>query len=1069
MAFNSPLDYLNSEIVQVSPPKCNICALMCGLACACPCHHVVISNEVNLPGGSPDATHSSNCDNLLSCTDCMTTFKLQRNLTAHKKFYCAKTKGLDHLVSSSRQALGKPTDKDIEEKDLNSTTYKVDQEMAPFLETVPSAYSRFRMCENPRNPQPLPGFWPCLFDYRGKETLKPVEDHINARNAYKTLASILTDGYIYHNVDKITVKKQAFVEQNGQIYEITNFRCPRSHCTINEGARVRLDQPRFKTTETDSEVTISLHERYLELLPRYALTAPDEKGEKEEEKEEDEENEDEEKEDEEKEDEEKEEGEEEMEVVDEENQSDDTDEYLGMSSIFQPDDEEEEMSQELSQISLDDCQGFSSSPITKKRRITDSGKCDGQFVGSIGSSLAGQVVGTIETSLAVSCAPESSASAKHEEFGCKWCKLFVGKDVRDVNRHIQKSCPENPDIDALEAARRRNSVWFKKMCVKKAKHEAEPDHIQKEECKDEPDKEDIGGADQGCSSHSDPVISYAHGHRRLPRNQPGPLLNPDPDTLHPRLLRQIIPVIQAINSRQFTNRQNRWIAGLGQPRNPVNIRNTHWPRVITKGQLPFMLSETEFMDLYYFTPQQVFQFRNAIIYPMLNDRAAQAQGARGARSSLPHTLTPDSLAVLFFGKVRLNLKDRVVASGLGIHHKHVEKWLRILRDYYFTHDTFIQRNVNLSNRANLQAVLRQGAAATARCPRTSAIYGHLCRPNTDLVVVAIDSRAVKIQKSTDPHLQKRSISTKIHDNALQKMTISDMSGLPLCTFALMCSISPAGTDESNCEHLITIHEAGVPGGLLAFMESPLTEPVTLVLLQDQGFRKFGFDHGNRRSFTDYEDNLQFRSNGAFRYFTPCFPNDFYRDQNFNPVGRYAQLPGGSRHRSRTANTSAACCTKSRWTVESLFCRESHLSLLGSSSEVPRQYLNPCGIPNYDSQSSLAVWLHIGDSLLFHHSTPYTYKYGTVDTYQQHGNDIRSRIELETPLSSHSGVQWSRDDIFRAPLGRNPMTRHGQPVVPVNLFDPQATGMPPVTLDEMSSVTLGSFQLKLVRSYSTSLR
>ena len=107
--------------------------------------------------------------------------------------------------------------------------------------------------------------------------------------------------------------------------------------------------------------------------------------------------------------------------------------------------------------------------------------------------------------------------------------------------------------------------------------------------------------------------------------------------------------------------------------------------------------------------------------------------------------------------------------------------------------------------------------------------------------------------------EKRSISTKIHDNALQKMTISDMSGLPLCTFPLMCSISPAGTDESNCHHLITLHQAGVPGGLLAFMESPLTEPVTLIVLQDQGFRKYGFDHANRQSFTDYEDDLQQRS------------------------------------------------------------------------------------------------------------------------------------------------------------------------------------------------------------------
>ena len=1002
---------------------CNLCALMCGQTCACPCHPVVGSDDGNLLGGSPDNANSSS-DILISCPDCKTPFTQKYSLTVHRKFYCAKTKGLDHLVASRRQASGTPKEKDIEEKELNSTTYKVDQEMAPFLQTVPSAYTRFRICENPRNPQPLPGFWPALFSYRGKKTLKGVEDHINAGNAYKTLADILTDAYTYHNVDSIKVKKQAFVElQNGEIFEITDFRCPTTHCKVNEGARVRLDQPRFRMTETDTDVTLSLHERYMELLPRFAVTVPDDVREEEEEEGED--------------------GE--MEV-------DDTDECSGMASMFETVDEEEEMSQELSQISLDDSQEWSSSPAVKKRKITDSRQLDGQFVGPMGTSLACQVVGPVESSLAASCAPESTA-----ELGCQWCKLYVGKDVRDVNRHIQKSCPYNPNIDALEAARRRNSAWFKKMSLKKARHEEEECDPKKEECGDDPAKEDC------------PIIEYAHAHRRLPRNHPGPHLNPDPDTLNPRLLRQIIPVIQAINSRHFTNRQNRFIAGLGPPRNPVNIQNTHWPRVVSKSQLPFLLSETEFMDLYYFTQQQVFQFRNAIIYPMLNARAALAQGPRGARSSLPHTLTPDSLALLFFGKVRLNLKDRVAAAGLGIHHKHVEKWLRILRDYYFTHDPFIQRNVNLHVRANLQSLLRQGAAATARCPRTTALYGHLCLPNTDLVVVAIDSRAVKIQQSTDAHLQKRSISTKIHDNALQKMTISDMSGLPLCTFPLMCSISPAGTDESNCHHLITLHQAGVPGGLLAFMESPLTEPVTLIVLQDQGFRKYGFDHANRQSFTDYEDDLQQRSGGGFRYFTPCFPNDPYCDQNFNPVGRYAQLPGGPRHRSRTANTSAAVNTKSRWVVESLFCRESHLCLLGSSSEVSRQYLNPCGIPNYDSQSILAVWLHIGDSLLFHHATPYTYKYGTVDTYQEHGNDIRSRIELETPLSSLSGVQWSRNDIFRAPLGRNPLTRHGQPIVRVNLFNPQQTGMPAATMDELASVTLGSFQLRLVRSYSTSLR
>ena len=92
-----------------------------------------------------------------------------------------------------------------------------------------------------------------------------------------------------------------------------------------------------------------------------------------------------------------------------------------------------------------------------------------------------------------------------------------------------------------------------------------------------------------------------------------------------------------------------------------------------------------------------------------------------------------------------------------------------------------------------------------------------------------------------------------------------------------------------------------------------------------------------------------------------------------------------------------------------------------------------------------------------------------DLESDHGNDIRHRIELETPLSSLSGVQWSRDNIFLAPLGHNPVTRQGQPITQVNLFDQQQTGMPPVTLDELSSVTLGSYQPKLVRTYLTSLR
>ena len=90
--------------------------------------------------------------------------------------------------------------------------------------------------------------------------------------------------------------------------------------------------------------------------------------------------------------------------------------------------------------------------------------------------------------------------------------------------------------------------------------------------------------------------------------------------------------------------------------------------------------------------------------------------------------------------------------------------------------------------------MQQGIDATARDERTMALYGHLTRPGTELIVCIIDSRAVKIKKSNDAFLQKRTCSTKIKGNAVQKMTIATCEGLAMITFPLMCSISPTGTD-----------------------------------------------------------------------------------------------------------------------------------------------------------------------------------------------------------------------------------------------------------------------------------
>jgi hypothetical protein len=906
-------------------------------------------------------------------------------------------------------------DRDLAMKESFSTTFVEDRDIEEFTATIPSAYARFRMCENPRNPKPLSGFWPALLDYRGKAALKGVEENVGSKDGHKILASILTDGYVYHGVASITYKKTAFIEtEEGNIYNVSDYRVPRSHCKIQKGAKLRLDQPRFKVEETDTEVTVSLHELYLALIPKPLVQGKRDLLNVEATQEDTE-----------------------MEVEEAES------EELGLEDMFdsQAEVEEEMFSQGFSQVSLED--GGTDSPVFKRRKRTT------------------------EEATKVEYQPSQSVGPNT----CPLCKVYVGGQQDKIARHIRLSCPENPDVDALEAARRKKKAEKSKKIKCEIKSELPEDKSETNEADDNRGAEPWSGGDCGCrgTQHSPTDCLRLRGgvaHMRLPRHNPAPHLIPYHDFLAPHLLRPIIPVIQALN-RRFTNRQNRWIAGLGPPRLGAQHQNTLWPRVVNSFQIPSMFSEVKFQDLFYFNRQQAFQFRNAHVQPMLQARAAQAQGPRGARSSLPHTLTEDSLTCLFLGKVRLNQADRLVAAQLGIAPRQVQKWVTALQHHIFLTDPFIQRNMNLGLQGNLQALLRQGIEATARDQRTSALYGPLTLPNTQLLVVAIDSRAVKIQQSADAHLQKRTISTKIHNNSMQKMTIATCEGLPMITFPLMCSISPAGTDESNCERLITIHEGGIHGGLLTVMESPLTEPVTLVLLQDQGFRKFGFDHAIRRSFTDYQDELVARTNGGFRYFTPSFPSDQYRDQHLNVAGTYANLPGGSRHRSRTANTSATACVKTRWPIETLFGKEHQLSILGSVTEVPNQYLSSSGIPNFESQSTLAVWLQIGDALLFHHGTPHTHKYATVDTYMDHGIDMRMRIEKENPLSEHSGIQWSRQNIFRRPRANEQV--NGQPVNHVHLLDQNQTGMTAVTVQEFSSVPLGSFQTRLVRSYNTHLR
>lgn len=238
-----------------------------------------------------------------------------------------------------------------------------------------------------------------------------------------------------------------------------------------------------------------------------------------------------------------------------------------------------------------------------------------------------------------------------------------------------------------------------------------------------------------------------------------------------------------------------------------------------------------------------------------------------------------------------------------------------------------------------------------------------------------------------------------------------------------------------------------------------------MLTGDLGFKKWGFDRTVRRSFTDYLDNLEQTSNGRFRYFLPRQQADQFLDRNFNPAGIYQALPPGNRHRARTANSSAASNTKSRWHVESMFGREHCLQILGSRYEMPQQYFAPCQIPGHENQPAIFVWLCVGDVLIRNYTAGFQHTYPTVDTYFQHGLDLRNRVEMENPLSEFSGITWSRD-IFRRPTQielRQGNVRH------VDLMNSNQTGVVGINFNELTSLTLGSFQPKLANSYITKLR
>ena len=328
----------------------------------------------------------------------MKTFTLKQNLIKHKKYRCSRAKNLTPMELQERR---KQEDlnvsvQDVEYKDLTSTTYKEDKEMEEFLGTVPSAYARFRLCENKKNPMSLPGFWPALFEYRGKLALSDIEAKIRAKDGWKTLASILTDAYLYHGVDAITFRKAAFIEtEEGDIFNISDYRVPRSHCKVNTDAQMRLDQPRFDIIESQYCVTIALHPRFIALLPSPIYSKPQEHAE--------------------------------HIMISVQDNCEEEDDF-GIKDLLEGNASSESLdeifSQEFSQVSLEDpCL----SPVFKKQKIE----------------------------IQVPSSKIKLEEKVEDETYCPHCKVYKNSDKSKITRHIRLYCHKSPDLDALEASRRQ--------------------------------------------------------------------------------------------------------------------------------------------------------------------------------------------------------------------------------------------------------------------------------------------------------------------------------------------------------------------------------------------------------------------------------------------------------------------------------------------------------------------------------------------------------------------------------------------------------------------------------------
>ena len=97
------------------------------------------------------------------------------------------------------------------------------------------------------------------------------------------------------------------------------------------------------------------------------------------------------------------------------------------------------------------------------------------------------------------------------------------------------------------------------------------------------------------------------------------------------------------------------------------------------------------------TKQQLYQFRDSYIAPLLAQRAGNANGLRGAAASAPRGFTKDSLAALFLLKMHHDPAYRLLGPIFGVKSAQAQSWVLRIRNFIYRHDPTLIRNRNLSN------------------------------------------------------------------------------------------------------------------------------------------------------------------------------------------------------------------------------------------------------------------------------------------------------------------------------------------------------------------------------------